>query len=91
VDYTWECATKVTAVQKGTEKIAYGYDGLLLTSDARTGCSTRRYPPRTTTTLTRLESYGRGDGGLYYDNDGCSRTRMGSQSRETPRNGCPRR
>jgi len=46
IDLTYLCGTKVESITKGTEAIAYGYDGKLITSEALSG------------TLTQSLSYG---------------------------------
>jgi RHS repeat-associated protein len=37
IDFTYLCSTKIESISKGTESIAYGYDGKLVTSETLAG------------------------------------------------------
>jgi YD repeat-containing protein len=71
IDLTYLCSTKIDAITKGTESIAYGYDGKLVTSEALSGTlsQTLSYGYNNDFNLTSF-TYSGGTESYTYDNDG---------------------
>jgi RHS repeat-associated protein len=71
IDLTYLCGTKVGSITKGAERIAYGYDGSLVTSEALSGTlnGSITYGYNSDFNLTSL-NYAGGTVTLGYDNDG---------------------
>ena len=71
INYSYNCGSLLTAAEKGTEKISYGYDGPLLKTDNRTGLlnQTIGYTYDNDFRLTSM-TYGGSSQSLTYDSDG---------------------
>jgi RHS repeat-associated protein len=71
VNLAYVCGTKVASITKGTEGIAYGYDGSLITSERLSGTlnGTLTYGYNNDFNVTSL-TYAGGTSTLAYDNDG---------------------
>jgi uncharacterized protein RhaS with RHS repeats len=71
IDLAYLCGTKVDSITQGTERIAYGYDGSLVTSEALSGTlnGSIAYGYNSDFNLARL-TYAAGTVTLGYDNDG---------------------
>jgi RHS repeat-associated protein len=71
IDYTYLCSTKVGSITKGSESIAYDYDGKLVTSETLTGTLNQSlgYTYNDDFNLTSL-TYAGGTESYTYDNDG---------------------
>jgi RHS repeat-associated protein len=71
IDYTYLCSTKVGSITKGSESIAYNYDGKLVTAETLSGTlnKTLGYSYNADFNLTSL-TYAGGTESYTYDNDG---------------------
>ena len=80
IDFTYLCSTKVGSITKGSESIAYGYDGKLVTSESLSGTLNQAlgYTYNDDFNLTSL-TYAGVTESYAYDNDGLL-TRAGSFS-----------
>jgi RHS repeat-associated protein len=71
IDYTYLCSSKVGSISKGTESLAYDYDGSLLTSETKNGTlnQTLEFAYNNDFDLSAI-SYAGGTENLSYDDDG---------------------
>ena len=71
IDFTYLCGTKVGSITKGSEAIAYGYDGILVTSETLSGTLNHAldYTYNSNFDVSSF-AYGGGTVNFVYDNDG---------------------
>ncbi len=71
IDYAYLCSSKVGSITKGTESLAYGYDGSLLTSETKSGTLNQplTFAYNNDFDLAAI-TYAGGTENLSYDDDG---------------------
>jgi len=90
IDFTYLCGTKVESISNGTDTIAYGYDGSLVTSETLTGNlnQTLGYTYNNDFNLTSF-TYAGSMANYNYDNDGLLTSADGYTITRNAQNGLP--